>query len=670
MQFVQASFLAAAAAVAIPIIVHLMFRSQARRVNLGTLRFLKQVLERNAQRQRLMRWLLLALRMAAVAILAMLFARPYFLEASLSGDRKLLLILLDRSATMDLKGEQGRLIEEAVAACRALIQEQSTQTQVEIAWFDQHVHPLGTDAAETAAGGNRDSVMKLLDAWKPETASFRGTNYGAALAWARDLAIRVPAAKQELHLYTDLQQSGLDWTEVEPLPAEVRVHVHDLGRAVVRNIAVIEARPIRTAIRPGESTTVVATLLNSSAFPIAEQPVSLKLESPAGKVALKQRLKLEAGSTGTVTFDVPNLQAGLWVGTVIAETDDDLSFDNTRPLAIQCADPYPVLVADGRASGTALLSSSYFLTSALRLAGPEEAYAQAPFAARVVPLSLEETLPALDGYRVVVLVNPGDMRPGDATRLREYLKAGGSLVVFCGDQTTDENTKTMADAGLLPGRLTGPQIATDLPYRLQSWESGHSIWRPFNDPQHGDLRRLSFRSITKAAVTPTETLKVLASFRSGEPALIEQQWGLGVADWWMTSCDRSGGEWPGAKLFVPMIHQLVGEPLGLNDGGPIRPQQIGTGPDQADVAAPAVIEHPGYWNVATVSPRESETDRTTVEEFADRFQFTLAEAESIAQQPVKVNRGDLRQNEQWPFAALITMALLLLETFVANRTVS
>ncbi|HQU41514.1 MAG TPA: BatA domain-containing protein, partial [Pirellulales bacterium] len=78
MSFIQIGFLSALAAVAIPIVIHLVFRQKTRRADLGTLRFLRIVLQRNARRRRVMRWFLLALRMACVALLAMLFARPYW----------------------------------------------------------------------------------------------------------------------------------------------------------------------------------------------------------------------------------------------------------------------------------------------------------------------------------------------------------------------------------------------------------------------------------------------------------------------------------------------------------------------------------------------------------------------------------------------------------------
>ena len=114
MQFIQIGMLGALAALAIPIIIHLMFRQRARPIDLGTLQFLKVVLRDNARRRRLKRWLLLALRMACLLLVAFLFARPYMLATEPGAANRLAVILLDQSASMGLKGAT-RPIDQALA---------------------------------------------------------------------------------------------------------------------------------------------------------------------------------------------------------------------------------------------------------------------------------------------------------------------------------------------------------------------------------------------------------------------------------------------------------------------------------------------------------------------------------------------------------------------------
>lgn len=273
--FLQTSFLAGLAALAVPVLIHLFFRLKTKRVELGTIRFLRVVLEENARRRKVMRWLLLALRMAFVALLVGLFARPFLTAAATSGDQELLVILIDQSATMQLKGEHGRLIDQAVAEARKLIESSGSKTRFEVALFDHAVRPI-TDA-NSKNQEPRTKSSELLAKLQAPTTAFGATNYGAVFAWARDICVKAPPGKKQLHLFTDLQRSGLDWTEVEPLPAEVQSHLHDLGNSVVNNVAVTEVRTPRLWVRPGESPTLRASVLHGGAFALEEVPIVLEV---------------------------------------------------------------------------------------------------------------------------------------------------------------------------------------------------------------------------------------------------------------------------------------------------------------------------------------------------------------------------------------------------------
>src|SRR5688572_29698465 len=170
--FLQTSFLVGLAALAIPVLIHLFFRLRTKRVELGTIRFLRVVLEENARRRKVMRWFLLALRMACIALLVILFARPYFTSAAAGGDKELLVFLIDQSATMQLKGDQGRLLDQAITSARQLLQNTSQQSRVEIALFDHVVRPLKDPANDQT----KRSPQQLLSEVKSEPVLYGGTN--------------------------------------------------------------------------------------------------------------------------------------------------------------------------------------------------------------------------------------------------------------------------------------------------------------------------------------------------------------------------------------------------------------------------------------------------------------------------------------------------------------
>ncbi|HKI19907.1 MAG TPA: VWA domain-containing protein, partial [Isosphaeraceae bacterium] len=307
MQFVQIGMLAALGALAIPIIIHLMFRQQARLVDLGTLQFLKVVLRDNARRRRLRRWLLLALRMACLALVAFLFARPYMLATEPAAADRLVVVLLDRSASMGLQGS-ARPIDQALAEAREVLGRASPGTQLEAGIFDQKVHPV-----ERPADLGKTALEPTAD----------GTDYGAALAWARDLLVRSRKGIKELHILTDLQRSGLDRGESVSLPVDVEVHLRDFGRAFPKNVAVTGVTIAPQTVRPGEPAFVTATVFNASPLPVSKCLLRLHVEAGERKRDLDRTINLDGGAATSVAFQLDELPEGLWRVHVEASTGDE-----------------------------------------------------------------------------------------------------------------------------------------------------------------------------------------------------------------------------------------------------------------------------------------------------------------------------------------------------------
>jgi hypothetical protein len=683
MSFIQIGFLAALAALAIPIVIHLVFRQRAKRVDLGTLRFLRVVLEHNARRRRVMRWLLLMLRLACVGLLAFLFARPYLLAARSAGEKRTVAVLIDRSASMELVQDGQRGIDRAVASVKQLLSEAPDNTRFEIAWFDHGVHPLFAPAAGDAEMAKSDKerdpsrAEQLAKLKAPETC-FGGTDYGAALEWARDVLAKAPPGPRVLHVFTDFQQSGLAWSEVDELPEDVESHLHDLGRSAVNNLAVTEARPERAWLRPDEQTSLHITVYNGGPFPVEELPIELKLANQGREITRREQVKIEPGTSLSLRLDLPPLAAGLWQGSVSIEASDDLPVDNVRHVALLAAPPYQVLLVDGRASPSPVLSSTYFLQAALRLAPEGEMYSASPFEPKQIIAG--DPLPNLDKVDVVVLSDVGnELDARDCRELADLVKRGGGLLVFCGENVTAERAGPLAAAGLTVGQIGGVQHATDLPIRLATWDSKHPIFAAFSDPQLGDLARLSFTACTK--ITPDKDAQVLATFKDGTPAVVEKSLGKGSMVWFASTADRRWSDWTRSRLYLPLVYQLLGHQSGLSAGGRVRDeileaQATALLPGQAirslpTALPPGVHSQEGHTLVVNGGPREAETDRAPPEEFANRFGLKLAdEAIPVEAQPSErvVAGTELIDNELWPWLAGCLLAVLLAEGLVANRT--
>jgi hypothetical protein len=654
MGFVQASMLAALAAVALPVLAHLIFRRRSRPVDLGTLRFLKIAVRRDTRRRWVKRWLLLALRVGCVVLLVLLFARPYRAESLGGGDTGLTVILIDRSASMDRTRDGERLVVHALRRLPTIVATAPGRSRVEVAWFDAKVEPVA---------GENDGRVSLGALEAPATLT-GGTDFAAALTWAGS---RCEAARGggplAVHVITDLQRTGFGSLDTFAFPKDVPVRVWDVGPAPSGNVAVTEVRPASLMVPAEFPTTVQATVLNSRPEPLDQRSVRLRLANKGKVITLPGVASAAPGASTTVTFETPPLAPGLWQGTVTVEADDRLPLDNARHVALYAAAKPRVLLLDGAARDVAALGEAYFLEAALRLAPPGETAPDGPFRVNVFPYGPDARLPDLSEVDVLVTANVAGFTGNDASRVRTFLDRGGSAVVFGGGNLTPGSAARYAAAGLSVGEVTGTHSARDVPFRIAEFAAEHPMLTPFADPQHGDLHRLTFSGCSR--VTPADGVQVLARFRDGTPILLERRDGTSRLVWCAASVGREHGEWSRSRLFLPLVHQLVRGAAGLAGAGPVRDL-----PAAGEV--PGVRQRGDTWEVRNLEPQESELEACSPEEFARRLGVTLATdtGGSLTEAPKEEDGKELRAGELWPWLWLALVVCWLAEGVLANRTVA
>src|SRR3954468_5011814 len=103
MNFLAPAFLAGLAAVAVPVLIHLINRERKIVVEFPSLMFLERIPYRSVRRQKIRHLLLLIMRCVALALLVAAFARPFLQKrhAAITGaGARELVILLDRSSSM------------------------------------------------------------------------------------------------------------------------------------------------------------------------------------------------------------------------------------------------------------------------------------------------------------------------------------------------------------------------------------------------------------------------------------------------------------------------------------------------------------------------------------------------------------------------------------------
>ena len=212
MNFLAPLFLLGALAIAAPVILHLIRRTTREKTRFSSLLFLQPDPPRLTQRSRIENWLLLLLRAAALALLALAFARPFIRTESPPsanpGKNRRLVILVDTSASMKRTGLESAARDKASELLRAA----KPGDQVALWTFDSSTHRLidFTEWTTLPAENRAATAISRLAEFKPAHGS---TQLATALTTASELLAEVPPGQESPHggeiiLLSDLQEGS------------------------------------------------------------------------------------------------------------------------------------------------------------------------------------------------------------------------------------------------------------------------------------------------------------------------------------------------------------------------------------------------------------------------------------------------------------------------------
>lgn len=649
MSFIHLGFLFAGLAVAVPIVIHLLFRQRTRDVPIGSIRFLHQVVKEHRRRRWVRQWLLLALRMLVVLLLAMLFARPFWDQSLQKALEREVVILIDRSASMSASGNDGKTaLAAAIEQARQELQDLPPQVIVHVAICDA------------------TAVQEIPVGELPKTsASEAATDHGLAIEWARDLLQQSKRKQREILFFTDLQQSGLV-NPPQPLPEGMQLQIRDVGQSLPNNLAVVAATATRTEIVPDQPLAVRAIIRNFSPLPARGVVVRCDLTGPRGKLEVQKEIDVTAQGLATVELPMATADDGVYRGHVEILTNntgrrDSLVIDNRRWLAFEARHPERVLLVDGQEGRSVFQNETYYLETALRLRSEEGGQLRSFEPERIV-WENGSGFPRLDGYRALVLANVRRYTDDDAARLKEYVVGGGNVLIFAGDQVTQTSLSPLQAAELLPGEPAANITSQSL--RVTKWATEHPALALFSDPQRGDLRRiqaqksLPLRKLTSGATPLLEAGDIVLA--------AEHEVGKGRVIYVGVTADRDWTELPQSRLYVPLVRQWLAHLTNqLADRRLVEEQLVTRTHPQS-----GIVEHEGKWLVTNLDPRESNPERITAERLQELAGGKGGKNDGTSEQSalaLLLPADALRPDEIWTAIAWILLLVLAAETLLAGR---
>jgi len=649
LSLIHIGFLAAGLAVAVPVVIHLLFRQKTRTVPIGSVRFLHEVVREHRRRRRVRQWLLLALRMLAVLLLALLFARPYRDQSIFRGLEQEIVFLIDRSASMQAHDSMRK-----TAFDRALL-----KAREELKKLDANVivHVALCDAA-----GIKELPVEEIQKSVPTDAA---TDYGLALGWAGDVLAASNRSTRKVVLISDLQRSGLSRARTTPLPEGVELVIQDVGQLLARNLAVESAAASRVEISPDGPLALRVVLRNHGALLARQVPIHCELEGPDGRIEASKQIDVARRASAVVDLPLDVKTDGLYKGLVRVKYDDVLAVDNSRWVAFEARHPDRVLLVDGQEGRSIFSSETYFLETALRLRTEEAGGQMRSFEPERIVWESGEGFPRLDGYRAVVLANVRRLSDKDGQRLETYLRGGGSLLIFAGDQVTRESLAPLAKLELFPGKVAAEPVEGR--FRIDQWDAKHAALACFSDPQHGDMRRMTFHKLLPLealAAGPRVLLSAGAHIVAAEATV-----GRGRSLYFGSTADRDWTDLPRTRMYVPLVRQLLAYLTDQLSERAAVTNRLVTMPEEKIGIAESTAEG-GHWVVTNLDPRESALDRVPPDKFQEALGVKApnpATAADPAIMGLTIPADALRPDELWTIVTWVLLIVLAVETLLAGR---
>ena len=351
MSFIAPLFFAALAALAIPVLIHLIQREKKQILRFPSLMFIQRVPYKSIQRRRIHNWLLLMVRLAALALIVLAFARPFFERQDLAptgtGAREVV-VLLDQSYSI---GYADRW-ERARAAAYDAINGLGAADRGSVVLFSS-----GAEIAlRSTAAGEQARLTAAVAAAKPTDGA---TRYAPALKVAGSILAESPLPRREVILISDFQRGGWRGEEGARLPEGSQVTPVLIGGGTdAPNVSVTAVSLARSAFSNQERVAVTAVVVNRGMRSLTNGQLVLEI---GGRPIQTERLDVEASSSASVTFAPVSLSANMR-GTVRAGADA-LAADNAFNFVISPAQPVRVVVVDRGGTGSATL----YLTRALAI---------------------------------------------------------------------------------------------------------------------------------------------------------------------------------------------------------------------------------------------------------------------------------------------------------------
>ena len=551
MSFLYPLFLLGGAAIAGPILFHLIRRVTREKRSFSTLMFLNASPPKLTRKSRIEHWFLLLLRCLVFLMLALAFSRPYLSNEQTiqleSGERVRHCLLIDKSASMRRDG----LWEESLSKAENWLIQWKQESYASVYLFDESIHQVVS--FEDWSGLNPDiRTSEILNRIKAQPPSWKATSIDDALLeslnrmeeGAREQEKESKQQAWELVVISDLQVGsryeglrGQDW----PKHAYV---VFDGTEP--RNSSNAGLQALQSDWQIAEDESFIAPRVRvSNAQNSDQEQFEIQWKTEDSRLETNENLPVYVTPGQTRIMTAPKWPEDKRVNQLVL-TGDSETFDNTIWLA-----PFKP-----RTSRIVLLAPKSQKQESELEYYIERAFQSIPEHRVELIQSQTETwepLAALKGIDLWIVTRP--LNDSVAEGLREQVKKGGIILM---PLTSIKMQNTLQAIWEDPFLEIEEAAVTDYSL-IGKIDFQHPLFAPFADPRFSNFSKIHFwkhRRILNLDLSQEE-LQIPAYLDNDEPAIITRSQGLGRIILISSSWTPKDSQLALSTKFVPWLYTAL-----------------------------------------------------------------------------------------------------------------
>jgi len=580
--------IAGVASIAIPIIIHLLFRQRRRPIDWAAMRFLLEAFRKQRRKLRLEQVLLLATRCLILLLLGFALARPLLQAAGViqDADGRAVLLVVDNGLASSARlgvgapdGPERASLADHIDRAREVVDALGPAESVGVITASRPAEPLVVPPSM-----EHGKVMDVLESIEPSEAP---TDVSEALRAARETASRLRADGRTVvvYLFSDFRAGSASLEA--PLPqlfpgddAETVLLAAPPASETRSNVQVAAIEPVRRLILPGttDGSQQVSVRLARHGGDLGRAFSRVRLQGDRIGAVEPKTVEWSPGqATATVSFSIDYERArGEEIGvTAVVEEPDAIPADNRRHLSIDVREKLRL----------ALVSPPTFerigLIEELR---PGQWIRRALRTSETSPIEIVDVPPAglsevdLRGVDAAIVTRPDRLTTTGWRALRTFLSSGG-LAVFTPPAELNVHPWTdrlREDLGL-PWRIALEVENNDTGWAMADEQPESELLRLLQ-AELGELTRsvVSYRRL-RVDEQATQATEVLL-FADGSPMMIvsSPDLGTGAGEQGAAASQAPGlaayiavapalGDWtslPSSVFMVPLFQETVRQ--GLN----------------------------------------------------------------------------------------------------------